>query len=843
MRGPALRSLRLAATGLFLSSASFGYYHFVHYLTRTAPYTPVYEKFDLNALTNRTVQFQISDQGPSQLAANDTLPAVYAQIRAAAKVWNNVETSDLRLAFAGIGNTNITEATPGIDVIFEEVAPGLVALGGPTLKADAVAGQSGAFVPILRSVLQIRKDLSAQPSYGESFFGTLVHEFGHTLGLQHTFTSSVMSTGPTRATTKSKPLGADDIAGLSLLYPVSGYAASTGAISGRVTMGSDPVVMASVVAISPNGPAVSSMTNPDGTYRIEGLPAGIQYLVYVHPLPPALAAESTPGNIVMPRDPSGNSISPSAAFDTVFFPGVKNPAQAFVFAVTAGQTLENVNFGVQYRPAVSLYAVETYSFSGSVVLKPPTLNRTASRSYIVATGVGLSANNAPAPGLGISLIGGAAVIPASSIRAYTYAPSYVQFDVEFNPVSAEGYYHVVFSLANDIYVLPSAFQAVIRPAPAIATASSAVDFTGSRAIALAGVNLSTDTRFLFDGQQAQRVVEDAGHFVVTPPPGTAGQRASLVAVSTDGQSSLFTQATPLFYTYETGDVPAVALNPAALPAGAEGMIEVNALNGSFVDGQTQIGFGTSDLMVRKTWVIGPSRMLANVAVSVAAPVSITNLTIANGLQLVTQPMAFQVQPVGTRQLTLNSQVVNAATGQSGVQAGSLAVVSVPGLTQAFISAGLSLTVNGTVAQVVNAVPGQITFQIPASTAAGAAVLRLQAGTEASLPIAVSIDLPAPVIVTAQASGVQISSSRPALPAELVTLLVSNLSDGVIATRLRLMVGGIEHQVAMVSSTAVQNGLYQVMFYLNPALAAGSQPVILTFDGRSSAPFALATRGQ
>jgi uncharacterized protein (TIGR03437 family) len=842
MRTPAWRVIRLAAASLLLSSASFGYYHFVHYLTRSAPYTPVYEKFDLNALTNRTVQFRISDQGPSQLAANDTMQAVYAQIRAAAKVWNSVETSDLRIAFAGIGSATAAESTPGIDVIFEEVPPGIVALAGPTLRGDVVAGSNGLFVPILRSVLQIRKDLSAHPSYGEAFFGTMVHEFGHTLGLQHTFTSSTMSTGTTRATTRSKPIGADDIAGLSILYPAAGFAASTGVISGRVTMGSDPVVLASVVAISPNGPAVSALTNPDGTYRIEGLTAGIQYLVYVHPVPPPLAAETTPGNLILPRDAGGNSISPSSAFDTVFFPGVKNPGQAFVFTVTAGQTLENVNFSVQHRSSVALYAVETYSFSGSVVLKPPTLNRTASRSYIVALGQGLSVNGAPAPGLGVSLISGSAVIPASSIKAYPYATNYVQFDVEFNPLSPEGYYHLVFSLANDIYVLPSAFQAVVRTAPAIAGSAGAVDSTGSRAVALTGANLGADTRFLFDGQPAQRVVEDAGRFVVTPPPGTAGQRASLVAVNTDGQSSLFLQSTPLFYTYETGDPTVVSLSPAALPAGVEALIEINALSGSFTDGQTVIGFGNSDLTVRKTWVVSPSRMLANVAVNAAAPVSILNFTIANGLQVVTQPMVFQVQPANPRQLTLGSQVVNAATGLAGVQAGSLAIVAVPALTQAQISAGLALTVNGVAAQIAGASPGQIVFQIPPSTPTGPAVLRVQAGGESSLAIAINIDLPAPAIVAALAGGVSIGASRPAAPAELVTLLVSNLADGVTTTRLQLTVAGIEHQIAFVSPAAAQGGLYQVSFNLNPAVPAGSHPVILTFDGRPSAAFALATRG-
>ena len=126
-----------------------------------------------------------------------------------------------------------------------------------------------------------------------------------------------MSTAVTRATSRARPLHPDDIAGISLLYPARGYAGTYGSISGRVSSGGDGVHLASVVALRPNGYPISALTNPDGSYRIDGLPPDT-YWVYVHPLPPT-------ADLVLPVNPDGEPVAASGPIETIFYPARMPP--------------------------------------------------------------------------------------------------------------------------------------------------------------------------------------------------------------------------------------------------------------------------------------------------------------------------------------------------------------------------------------------------------------------------------------------------------------------------------------------------------------------------------------
>lgn len=659
-------SVRLAAlmAGMFLLTNSVSaYYYYTYFASSAPPYSPIVARFDLSTLTNNTVPFFVSSSGPSAFYPGDSMPAMLSEIIAAANVWNGVSSSSLRLAFGGFFNPGTTESAPGVQIEFsDDVPPGLLAFTVPTVVGNITNGSSGPFLPLYLSLIELPSDYSNSvyfggPSYSEEFFITLVHEFGHSMGLQHTLASSVMSTIDTSASTKANPLGPDDIAGISQLYPTGNFLSTTGSISGIVTLNGNGVNLASVVAISPGAPAIATLTNPDGKYQINGIPTGgstsAYYYVYVHPLPPPVEGEGSPDNIFYPKNSSGAYLPPNTGFVTEFYPNTTNFALAETVQVTAGKVVSGVNFNVSPTASSGIATVRTFSYEqNTYVSAAPIL--AGVKTTIAAGGSNssglLQSNNALTPGLNVGLLGSDAQV--NNLRAYPAGNPYIAIDVTPTILRA-GPEHLLFSTPSDLYVRPSGFSVVLTPPPTISAVAPTVDSNGNPAVAIAGQQFTSSTRVLFDGVPGVVESQTATLLIVAPPIAPSGYTAPVAAFNSDGQSSLFLNPTAPTFTFTSGNSPLASGNaslivrPGVLPAGGPINLDVQGAGTDFQSGLTTVGFGTSDVTVNAVKVLSPTHLTLTVTPNVT--ISAADITITTGLQVISQAAGSSVTPADTQQ--------------------------------------------------------------------------------------------------------------------------------------------------------------------------------------------------
>lgn len=201
-------------------------------------------------------------------------------------------------------------------------------------------------------------------SSSPKFASTVVHEFGHLIGLDHTQANRDLAVNGSAADNPLVPLMypfaldaatehplRDDAAWLAWLAPQEGFAGATGSIRGRIfRRGGAPLPGANVVAVQVDASLRESavevvscvsgfLLNGQGEYEIPGLAPG-NYVVFIEPLDPRFVGGSSVGPFDsrfddFPKDYYNGAGESASSSD--------DPALKTVLTVAAGQTLDRID--------------------------------------------------------------------------------------------------------------------------------------------------------------------------------------------------------------------------------------------------------------------------------------------------------------------------------------------------------------------------------------------------------------------------------------------------------------------------------------------------------------------
>jgi len=257
------------------------------------------------------------------------------------------------------------------------------------------------------------------------------------------------------------------------------------------------------------------------------------------------------------------------------------------------------------------------------------------------------------------------------------------------------------------------------------------------------------------------------------------------------------------------------------------MVDITASNTNFVQGQVTVGFGTSDIAVRRVWVLSPTHLVADVVVANNAAIGSWPVDVISGFQVAEQPAAFQVQPPNMTLPTPALPVFNAVSYATVLHDADYGSIFGSNLA---IGSTAQVLLNGQAAPVLYASPTQINFQIPAGFPVGPTTLLVNNGSVNAYPVYLQIDS-APALIGPPASAA--SALQVYNPGDVVSVQVTNVDPGIVNAPNRVAVTLSGVPMAVQGVTSLGGGVFQIQFAVTQSFGGWQVPLVVLVDGSPS----------
>lgn len=374
------------------------------------------------------------DKGPIGTLSNSEATAIFESLFSS---WENVTTASIKfqqdtpksLDFDVTGsnfdpilnNPSLLGYTP---IVFDDDGSVLDALYG-TGASNNILGLAGPLIPdsgqfaneipesqaIFNGKFINGIDTQSDPEKTlDSFKGTVIHEIGHGIGLDHSqINVNAIKPGSTQTLRDAVPLEfpvavndlfeirRDDVSSVSFLYPNQSELSKFGKIKGKVFRqdGVTPVLGANVIARNINNPTLEAIScvsdfleTSTGEYILFAVPPG-QYKLEIEPIDLSFVEGSGVGPYTKTKsDKSFQNPVPEGFYTGPDLPITTDSNDALIIDVQAGQTINDANIiaSTTFIPGSST------SSGGSSNISEEEPNNSVSEAQLIPSNVTISGN-------------------------------------------------------------------------------------------------------------------------------------------------------------------------------------------------------------------------------------------------------------------------------------------------------------------------------------------------------------------------------------------------------------------------------------------------------------------